>query len=75
MLNLDGPEKPSKIAGFAIIEASKPGTRSSENRKRYGRPRFYSVLLPRSRHRTRQRQAPLPGLLVLASALVPCPIS
>ena len=42
MLNLDGPEKPSKIAGFAIIEASKPGTRSPENRKRYGRPRFYS---------------------------------
>ena len=42
MLNVDGPEKPSKIAGFAIIEASKPGTRSPENRKRYGRPRFYS---------------------------------
>ena len=47
MLNLDGLEKPSKIAGFAMIEASKPGTRSPENRKRYGRPRFYSpVLLP-----------------------------
>ena len=42
MLNLDGPEKPSKIAEFAITEASKPGTRSPENRKRYGRPRFYA---------------------------------
>ena len=46
MLNLDGPEKPSKIAGFAIIEASKPGTLSPENRKRYGRPRFYPRFYP-----------------------------